>query len=175
LIVVVLISALPLLLALPDRIRDGMNRAGRGIPQWPPYVPPVLNVNLHDWVAEEQIVVSDQPWAVAWYADRVSVWLPLKREAFERLEERAGSLGTPLAGVLITPSSYGSADLDKIPDVFEDFTSLVLDGPMVGATLPQPTALFEVDPKLEGFRQRYPYRIPLLGQQIIYYAKQPPR
>lgn len=174
LVVVVLVSALPLLLEMPKRIRIGMTLSERGIPQWPPYVPPVLNVSLKKWTGEHEVVVSDQPWAVAWYADRACFWLPLKREGLERLEEQARLQETPIVGVLISPASYGTTDLDKMQKVFEDFSALVLDGPIVEATLPRPTVIYEADPKLDGFRQRFPYRIPLLGQQMIYYSSQAP-
>jgi hypothetical protein len=174
LILVVVISAAPLLLELPRRIREGITFSAKGIPEWPPYAPPLLNLSLQQGVAENQIVVSDQPWAVAWYADRTSVWLPLKQETFNHLEERAKDLGTPFAGILITPSSYGSTELVRLPVVFEDFTSLVLDGAMVRASLPQPTSLFDVDLKLRSLHERYPYRIPLFGQEMIFYSNTSP-
>ena len=43
--------------------------------QWPPYVPPYIAL-LNKWMSPEEITASDMPWAVAWYADRRSVWLP---------------------------------------------------------------------------------------------------
>jgi len=174
LILVVLISASPLLLDLPKRVRMGITVSARGIPQWPPYAPPVLALGLQNWVAEDHIVVSDQPWAVAWYADRTSVWLPLKQEAFARLEQRAKELGTPFAGILITPSSHGLVALGNIPSVYEEFSSLVIDGPVLRASLPQPVSLFEADSKLQNLRERYPYRVPLLGQEMIFYSSTPP-
>lgn len=173
-ILVVIISAAPLLLDLPKRIRNGITLSARGIPEWPPYAPPLLNLTLQGWVPENQIVVSDQPWAVAWYADRTSVWLPLKQETFVRLEERAKDLGTPFAGILITPASHGSLDLRDVPVVYEEFSSLVMDGPVANASQPQPTSLFATDPKLEKLRERYSYRVPLLGQDMIFYCNSAP-
>ena len=67
-----------------------------GVPQWPPYLPSILNDSLDSGLKgrtkEDQIVVSDQPWAVAWYADRLSLWLPTEARGFEQLEDRATSL-----------------------------------------------------------------------------------
>jgi len=39
--------------------------------QWPPYAPPIIAM-LHDWTNEKEVIASDMPWAVAWYADRKS-------------------------------------------------------------------------------------------------------
>lgn len=43
--------------------------------RWPPYMPPYIAV-LNDWMTPQEAVASDMPWAVAWYADRPSIWLP---------------------------------------------------------------------------------------------------
>ncbi|MEP6669244.1 MAG: glycosyltransferase family 39 protein [Chthoniobacter sp.] len=43
---------------------------------WPPYVPPYIAI-LAKWTREDEIITSDMPWAVAWYADRKSLWLPM--------------------------------------------------------------------------------------------------
>jgi 4-amino-4-deoxy-L-arabinose transferase-like glycosyltransferase len=43
---------------------------------WPPYVPPYIAI-LAKWTREDEIITSDMPWAVAWYADRQSLWLPM--------------------------------------------------------------------------------------------------
>lgn len=44
---------------------------------------------LEALLPEKTVVASDAPWAVAWYADRPAVWLPLEPEDFELLQERA--------------------------------------------------------------------------------------
>jgi 4-amino-4-deoxy-L-arabinose transferase-like glycosyltransferase len=41
---------------------------------WPPYYPPVTQM-VSDWTRADDLTVSDQPWAVAWYADRPCLWL----------------------------------------------------------------------------------------------------
>ncbi|HYG25131.1 MAG TPA: hypothetical protein VEH04_20375 [Verrucomicrobiae bacterium] len=49
----------------------------RGIPiQYPPYFPPAIQ-QISDWVKPNELVMSDVPWAVAWYGDRQCVWLTL--------------------------------------------------------------------------------------------------
>ena len=44
---------------------------------YPPYAPPWIQTKA-DYVDGNRWVVSDIPWAVAWYANRTGVWLPLK-------------------------------------------------------------------------------------------------
>ena len=44
---------------------------------YPPYYPPAVQSKAA-YVAENEWMVSDMPWAVAWYGDRKAAWLPLK-------------------------------------------------------------------------------------------------
>ena len=54
--------------------------------QWPPYIPPSI-AQLADWTREDEMIMSDMPWAVAWYADRKSLWLPMTIKAFIDLND----------------------------------------------------------------------------------------
>ena len=110
------------------------------MPHWPPYYAPALNSKIGGPQrldqATKQIIFSDQPWAVAWYADRISIWLPPTYAGFEKLETIAADLQTPVAGILISPSSHGSGPLAEVAAQYKDFTSLVLDGRCFYATYP---------------------------------------
>jgi len=44
---------------------------------YPPYYPPAIQT-LAGWLKENELVMSDIPWAVAWYGQRQCVWLTLK-------------------------------------------------------------------------------------------------
>jgi len=44
---------------------------------YPPYYPPAIQT-VAGWLKENELVMSDIPWAVAWYGERQSVWLTLK-------------------------------------------------------------------------------------------------
>ncbi|MCX6879688.1 MAG: glycosyltransferase family 39 protein [Verrucomicrobia bacterium] len=174
--VVVILCALPLVLALPDKIKAGIqNRDKGGFPHWPPYYAPALNLRLKKIVPENQITFSDQPWAVAWYADRISIWLPPDHEGFEKLDNIATELNTSSAGILITPSSYGLNGMLDISAKYKDFTSLVIDGQALVATAPTMTSLYDKDPKIAAALKRYPYRIPLLGYFMTFYGEKPVR
>jgi hypothetical protein len=179
---IIAICALPLVLALPLKVRVGMQLRDRGgVPQWPPYYAPALNSmtsGLKGWVKDNQAVFSDQPWAVAWYADRISIWLPPTREGFIKLESVAADLQTPCVGILISPSSHGSGPISEVVDKYRDFASLVLDGRVLLATYPpvEPWSktgfsIFDKSQKLQEITKRYSNRHPLVGMDMVYYSE----
>lgn len=76
LLISLLITSLPLLLNLPHIVRVGILTASRGIPAWPPYYPQGLNRDLRSQTAEKDFILTDQPAAVGWYADRKAIGIP---------------------------------------------------------------------------------------------------
>jgi len=68
---------------------------------WPPYVPPWVAV-LAKWTREDEIITSDMPWAVAWYADRESLWLPMTVRDWEDLHDY-NELKGRIVGIYLTP------------------------------------------------------------------------
>jgi hypothetical protein len=44
---------------------------------YPPYHPPWIQ-DKAQWLDEDELMMTDIPWAAAWYGQRQSVWLPLK-------------------------------------------------------------------------------------------------
>ena len=164
------ITSLPLVLEMPNKIRIGLGRSDSGVPHWPPYYAPALNLALNKWLSDKQICFSDQPWAVAWYADRVSIWLPSSRLDFEKLENNAADLETPVAGILISPSSHGSGNATEVAEKYKDFTSLVMDGRVFLATYPPGMSIYDKDKKIEEIARRYPFRATLVGMDMVYYS-----
>lgn len=66
-IFVVIVSA-PLLLTFAS---------GRAIPfAYPPYYPPYIREHA-GWLKEDELAMSDMPWAMAWYGDRACLWTTL--------------------------------------------------------------------------------------------------
>jgi len=178
--IIIFICALPLILTLPNKVRVGMHLRDRGgVPHWPPYYAPALATGLKSVVEENQIIYSDQPWAVAWYADRMSIWLPPTRGGFESLERIATDLRTPIHGILITPSSHGTGPVSSVMDTHRDFASVVLDGKVSQSTSltrdPRAgTAIFTRDPKIESIMRRYSNRTFLMGiGDMAYYSERP--
>jgi hypothetical protein len=175
-IIIVIICALPLILSLPYKVRVGLSRKDiGGIPHWPPYYAPALNLGVREWVDENQICVSDQPWAVAWYADRMSIWLPPTRKEFVELQSQADIFETPVVGILISPSSHGSGPISELAKEYKDFTSLILDGQVIKATSLKSNktngfTIFNRDPKIQEIMVRYPYATQVVFEDMIYYS-----
>jgi hypothetical protein len=71
--------------------------------EWPPYLPPAV-VQLKTLFHPDEIIASDMPWAVAWYADRYSLWLPYQANDLVDLSDYR-RLGMPVAGLFFTPIS----------------------------------------------------------------------
>ena len=140
--VVVFVCALPMLATLIS------NRAAAI--QWPPYVPPFIGI-LGDWYGEKEIVASDMPWAVAWYAQRKSVLLPESVRAFNRLNDYR-LLGEPISGLYLTPVT-GNKRLfsDIYKGAYKEWAQLI--------TRP---------PKVEGFALPFYTALPIEGECIIF-------
>lgn len=177
LVFIILLSATPILLGSYEAARIGLYLKDKMIPQWPPYFPPALEYYMRQQnvIKEDQIAVSDQPWAVAWYTDRTCIWLPKSIKDFEYLEEHAHNLGTPFSGILITPSSHGMKNIREIKTEYSDFLSLVLDGQVYAATSPDNIAIFDRDSKLKNIHAKYQHRVGVLGMDMIYYSAAPLR
>lgn len=78
--------------------------SGRKPDVWyPPYIPPYVAV-LRGWMQPNEITASDMPWAIAWYADRRSVWLPDTVKTFTELSDYK-KLGGPIPAMYLTPIS----------------------------------------------------------------------
>jgi hypothetical protein len=71
--------------------------------QWPPYVPPFIAI-LQNWFQKDEILCSDMPWAVAWYADRKCLLLPETVKAFDEISDYS-TLGSAVVGLYLTPIS----------------------------------------------------------------------
>ncbi len=86
---------------------DFVQKAGHTLP----YLPPYISIR-NQWMEPNEIIASDTPWAVAWSADRRSLWLPDMVERFNEFHD-FGTLGGPLNGIYLTPVS----GTDKMGDV----------------------------------------------------------
>jgi hypothetical protein len=69
--------------------------------QWPPYIPPYIAI-LNTWTNDNEIIASDMPWGVAWYADRKSLWLPSTVNDFIAFNDY-NRLGNRLIGLYLSP------------------------------------------------------------------------
>jgi hypothetical protein len=53
---------------------------------YPPYLPPLIQ-RFATWMQPQEMVMSDMPWAVAWYGQRQSVWTTLNVQDKRRRDD----------------------------------------------------------------------------------------
>lgn len=118
--------------------------------QWPPYIPPFIAV-LGNWYGEEEIVASDMPWAVAWYANRKAVLLPETPRILTRMSDYR-TLGQPISGLYLTPITGN-----------EPLVSQIYKG-----TYREWAGLITRPPQLQGFFLQKFTPLPIDGECIIF-------
>jgi hypothetical protein len=174
LVLIVAISAGPMLLSLPQDIKQGIKAEGYGgFPHYPPYFPRAFNRTLADNTTEKDIIISDTPWAIAWYADRMSIWLPKDLEQIEDIEKLAADQQRPIQGIVISPYSFnnnkilstgapGTAYGELFPLVYNSFAS-------IGSG--QNRSFMRDNVQFRPLLQRYQYEQALFSQgYIMYYS-----
>lgn len=177
LILIVAISAGPMLLSLPKDLKKGLRAEGYGgFPHYPPYFPKAFNRTLADNTTPQDIIISDTPWAVAWYADRISVWLPKNLEQIQDIQDIASNQRTPVQGIVISPYSFNNQPIlnsgapgktygDLFPLVYNTFARIG-SGKNIN--------FVDLNPQFSGLSKQYPYKYPLFSQgYIMYYSSHP--
>ena len=175
LIMIVAISAGPMLLSIPQEVQLGIRAEGvGGFPHWPPYYPKAINHTLAENTTAKDVVISDVPWAVAWYADRICVWLPQNLDQIEKIESLAIEQHTPVSGILITPYSFNSEGIMSIatpkgsygelyPLVFNVWGRMALAKPFM-----------DTHEAFKPLSRRYQHEHPMISYGFMtYYSKRP--
>jgi hypothetical protein len=99
---------------------------------WPPYMPDRTAL-LTKMVEPTELLLSDQPWAVAWYADRTCVWLPRTKVQFGAIQKEAAKQNLQFAGIVISPSSSLEDRLhSQLTGAYGAWSEYVLRGPLMG-------------------------------------------
>ncbi len=183
-----LVSSGLFLFQLPKQLYMGIWTSARGIPHFPPYYPVALNGKLHDMTNEQEIVVTDQPWAVAWYADRKALWMPLSLNEYTRnLEPIFTKRGQSVQGFLITPSSHSmqGGGIGGVIRAAGDFAPLALEGKLLLLAPKHNMAFAELFTSnanekstarplasLVSSQGVYRHRNFILGAEMIYYSRE---
>ncbi|GHC63245.1 glycosyltransferase family 39 protein [Roseibacillus persicicus] len=175
---VVVISASPFMLRMPFDVLNSLSSGENIAPNYPPYAPSILDSSIVDYADKNEIIASDQPWAVAWYADRRSLWLPIKLSELETIENIADAEETPIVGVLTTPISSGTRPLTETAGFYGEYLSLMLDGwaALATSTSPERRLVSKEDRELKGFYSRYPFPRVLFfrsSPMVLYTSRSP--
>lgn len=176
------------LFQLPKDLYIGIWTSARGVPHFPPYYPAAMNGKLHDMSNEKDLIVTDQPWAVAWYADRKALWIPRSINDYTRnLEPIFQASKQEVQGFLITPTSHTMTG-NGISGVIRsagDFAPLALEGKLLLLTPKHNMAFAELfttnaNPKstvrplasLVSSQGVFRHRNFLLGAEMVYYTRE---
>jgi len=93
--------------------------------QWPPYVPPFIGI-LGDWFEPKEVICSDMPWAVSWYAQRKSLLLPMSVRTFNRIHDY-NLTAQPITGLYLTPITRNARLFDDIyKGPYKDWAGLIV-------------------------------------------------
>lgn len=104
---------------------------------YPPYFPPIF-ILTGSWLNEDEIQTSDAPWAAAWYGQRTTIWLPLKRKDFFELND----FTVRISGMLLTPyAAQGRLYEDINRGEFQDWAALIRRADFKELPLPQVVVL----------------------------------
>lgn len=114
-----LISAIPMI--------NIITTTNRGMMVWPPYIPSYIGIFAH-WTEDKDVIVSDMPWAVGWYANRSSLWLPTTTKELSELNDY-DTLKAPIAGVHLTPITGDLPLWSGIIKGYKEWIPLILRSP----------------------------------------------
>lgn len=128
LIIVCVISAIPLILPMPRNLKDGIRAQKMARAVWPPYYPPHMGA-LNEWTTEQEVIISDIPWAVAWYANRTSIWIPKDQEQFRAIDDYVEGMKRRIAGIYISPESIDGNMITEISrGKWADWREIIMNG-----------------------------------------------
>jgi hypothetical protein len=114
---------------------------------------------LGDMVKPDEMLVSDAPWAVAWYADRPCLWLPKNRDQFVALREQAEKQKHHIAGfALTTICTKDTTFTTQFGGEYSEWIELVARGPIRGIG-------YDLAQNILWLRE-YPGAFPLGGMQL---------
>lgn len=146
-VLAVAVSAIPMVSTLPPELKLGLTLRNRLFPHWPPYVPDRVSI-IGKLVDKNEMIMSDAPWFVAWYADVPTAWIPVKRSDFAAMQERAKAHEVNVAGFVMTPVSTRVNHLhEAFSGLYSEWPDLVFRGLMLAFDkefLPRPDFPYKV-------------------------------
>ncbi len=146
-LIAVAASAVPMAATFPADLKMGLTMRNRLTPHWPPYVPANVSV-VAKLIEKNEMVFSDAPWFVAWYADVSAAWIPVKRADFTAMQEKAKTHDVQVAGLVVTPVSTRVNHLhEAFAGPYSEWPDLVFRGLMLAFDkefMPRPEFPFKV-------------------------------
>jgi hypothetical protein len=118
--------------------------------RFPPYYPPIIKL-ASEWNQKNEVIVSDMPWATAWYGDRISLWLPAKIKDLYWINDYI----QPVSAMLISPLTLDQKISDIKTPALADYEKIIL---RTGLPPNFPlTAMVNLPPKNASGQEAYIY------------------
>ncbi len=153
-IAIIVITAIPMVINLHNALRYTGRKVVAG------QNPYIHNQILTKYLKDTDIVFSDQPWSVAWYADRTAIWIPKGTKPLEKIETIAKQAN--IAGIYLTPSVTTDGFQFQLYGNLMPLT-LNLLGPPTGQGYAEYSP--ETAPLISPTSGRYSFRVPLSTDQ----------
>lgn len=112
-ILAILISAMPLMLNAPTRIMQSFYGHRYQKVHSPNYLPDQI-VSYAEMVKPNEAIVTDIPWAVAWYGQRAAIWLPKDKAQLDTLRNTGKERGQPITGLLLSAHTLNTSPAELI-------------------------------------------------------------
>ena len=108
-------------------------------------MPPYIAI-LGEWTNPDEMVTSDMPWAVAWYADRKALWLPDTMANFIDMHDY-NRFNAPLVALYLTPITGDSRFIsDVAKGEYKEWSPLILRNVGIANSFPfQATTSLPID------------------------------
>ena len=172
LIIIVVIAGTPLFLKMKSQVKQrNESPIVNGVHAY------ALNSQLREITNRDDVIVSDQPWAVAWYANRSAIWLPLNSKNLSAVEAYCKKLESPIAGIHMTGSSNRGKDIRNTLYSNRDLAALSLAPWMANfSQIPQNQLLQKnpsIAPLIDSKQGTYKYIYPLVSvsyEPAFYYS-----
>ncbi len=163
-IAIILITATPMIINLQNDFRTHQKTVLG-------YSPYTHNQVLTNYVEDTEIVITDQPWAVAWYADRTAIWLPSDSKQLIKIEEIAEKNRASIVGIFMTPSIRDGNQAMNTQHVYSDLAPLTYNllGMQLGG-VPYAEASPVTKPIVSTTSGRYNYRVPIVESPIQHWS-----
>ncbi len=167
LIAAIVISALPLVFSLPQKISRGLQGKTKSVTlaNWPPYYPPVFS-QLGERMEKGQYLVTDNPAGLAWYGNCPSILLPRNRAQLAEISSDLEQVEHSIMGVLLTPNTtFLGLSNTILQGAEKPWAPLIMQGPIQ-----------QLFPQANGYRSipNFPYpfyqRI-FTNSEIVFFGK----
>lgn len=173
-VLITLITVSPMLLTVRETAqkRDGITANSSNVIS--------LNKTLASITQKNDLIVTDQPSAVAWYADRRAIWMPINYAELEKIEEIASNNHTPITGLHVSSATHGKQSILDALMKNGNLTPLAyIDWISYFQTVPATVMLEKnkiINALIDPSTGRYPHFTALLAfpRSSSYFAKEAP-